>query len=40
MKIAIDGTIVREEITGTGFYITNLINGLMKVDNLNNYFFD
>ena len=38
MKIAIDGTIVREEITGTGFYITNLINGLIKIDNLNNYY--
>lgn len=38
MKIAIDGSIIGEEITGTGFYITNLINGLMKIDNLNNYY--
>jgi len=38
MRIAIDGTIVREEITGTGFYITNLINGLIKIDNINNYY--
>lgn len=38
MRIAIDGTIIREEITGTGFYITNLINGLMKVDDENQYF--
>lgn len=37
MNIAIDGTIIREEITGTGFYITNLINGLVKIDNLNIY---
>ncbi|MGZ5484806.1 MAG: glycosyltransferase family 4 protein [Nitrososphaeraceae archaeon] len=38
MNIAIDGTIIREEITGTGFYITNLINGLVKIDNLNSYY--
>lgn len=38
MKIAIDGSIIGEEITGTGFYITNLINGLIKIDNLNNYY--
>jgi len=38
MKIAIDGTIIREGITGTGFYITNLINGLLKVDRKNRYF--
>jgi glycosyltransferase involved in cell wall biosynthesis len=37
MNIAIDATIIREEITGTGFYITNLINGLIKIDNFNNY---
>jgi len=38
MNIAIDGTIIREGITGTGFYITNLINGLVKIDNLNSYY--
>ena len=38
MRIAIDATIIRKEITGTGFYITNLINGLIKIDNLNNYY--
>lgn len=38
MEIAIDGSIIREEITGTGFYITNLINGLMKIDDSNNYY--
>ena len=32
MKIAIDATIVRDEITGTGFYITNLINGLKEIE--------
>jgi glycosyltransferase involved in cell wall biosynthesis len=38
MKIAIDGTILKEHITGTGFYIVNLIQGLLKVDFQNNYF--
>jgi glycosyltransferase involved in cell wall biosynthesis len=38
MKIAIDATIIREEITGTGFYITNLLNGLAKIDDLNKYY--
>ena len=38
MKIAIDATIIRDEITGTGFYITNLINGLKEIDNLNHYY--
>jgi glycosyltransferase involved in cell wall biosynthesis len=38
MNIAIDATIIREEITGTGFYITNLINGLVKIDSLNDYY--
>lgn len=38
MIIAIDATIIREEITGTGFYITNLINGLIKIDNSNTYY--
>ncbi len=37
-NIAIDGTIIREEITGTGFYITNLVNGLAKIDAHNQYF--
>lgn len=38
MKIAIDSTIIRGEITGTGFYITNLIKGLARVDNINEYY--
>ncbi|MCL4385561.1 MAG: glycosyltransferase family 4 protein [Actinobacteria bacterium] len=37
MKIAIDATIVRKENTGTGFYIINLLNGLLKKDNKNEY---
>ncbi|MHB8276106.1 MAG: glycosyltransferase family 4 protein [Candidatus Humimicrobiaceae bacterium] len=37
MKIAIDATIVRKENTGTGFYILNLLNGLLKVDAKNEY---
>ena len=37
MKIAIDATIVREENTGTGFYILNLLNGLLKIDAKNEY---
>jgi len=37
MKIAIDATIVREENTGTGFYILNLLNGLLKIDEKNEY---
>jgi len=38
MRIGIDATIIREEITGTGFYITNLINGLARIDDSNDYF--
>ena len=38
MKIAIDGTILKEQITGTGFYIINLIAGLIKIDDENDYF--
>ena len=38
MNIAIEGTIIKGEITGTGFYIANLINGLAKIDDLNNYY--
>jgi glycosyltransferase involved in cell wall biosynthesis len=38
MNIAIDATIIREEITGTGFYITNLLNGLLKIDDKNTYY--
>lgn len=38
MKIAIDGTILKEQITGTGFYIINLIAGLIKIDSENDYF--
>jgi len=38
MRIAIDATIIRKEITGTGFYIINLLNGLTKIDNLNKYY--
>ncbi len=34
MNIAIDCTIIGDEITGTGFYIINLINGLAKVSNV------
>ena len=37
MKIAIDATIVCKENTGTGFYIINLINGLIRNDNENEY---
>ena len=37
MKIAIDATIVRKENTGTGFYILNLLNGLLKIDAKNEY---
>ena len=32
MRIAIDATLLRKENTGTGFYIINLINGLLKID--------
>lgn len=38
MRIGIDATIIREDITGTGFYITNLINGLARIDDSNDYF--
>ena len=38
MRIAIDATIIRKEITGTGFYIINLIDGLRKIDNYNEYY--
>lgn len=38
MKIAIDATIIRKENTGTGFYIINLINGLAKIKDGNDYY--
>lgn len=38
MKIGIDATIIRKENTGTGYYIINLINGLQKVDKVNQYY--
>ena len=38
MRIAIDATIIRKEITGTGFYIINLINGLREIDDSNEYY--
>lgn len=38
MRITIDATILRKENTGTGFYITNLINGLGEVDKSNKYY--
>ena len=38
MKIAIDATIIRKENTGTGFYIINLINGLAKIRDDNDYY--
>jgi len=37
MKIAIDATILRSQNTGTGFYVINLLNGLMKYDKENEY---
>lgn len=37
MKIAIDATILRSQNTGTGFYIINLLNGLIKYDKENEY---
>jgi len=37
MRIAIDATILRSQNTGTGFYIINLITGLLNVDNDNEY---
>lgn len=37
MKIAIDATILRNQNTGTGFYIINLITGLMLHDKKNEY---
>jgi glycosyltransferase involved in cell wall biosynthesis len=38
LRIAIDATIIRGEITGTGFYIVNLLKGLSRIDNSNEYF--
>jgi len=39
MNIAIDATLLRKENTGTGFYIINLINGLLKTsDDSNSYY--
>ena len=38
MKIAIDATIIRKENTGTSFYIINLINGLAKIKDGNDYY--
>ena len=37
MRIAIDATILRSQNTGTGFYVINLLNGLMKYDKENEY---
>ena len=39
MRIAIDATLVRKENTGTGFYIINLINGLLKLNDDNNQYY-
>lgn len=38
MRIAIDATIIRKEITGTGFYIVNLLNGLVRYGASHEYF--
>ena len=37
MNIAIDATILRRQNSGTGFYIINLITGLLEVDEDNKY---
>ena len=37
MNIAIDATILRRQNSGTGFYIINLITGLLEVDEDNEY---
>ena len=37
MRIAIDATILRNQNTGTGFYIINLITGLLNADADNEY---
>ena len=39
MKIAIDATILRSQNTGTGFYIINLINGLLKTSSDSDTFY-
>lgn len=39
MRIAIDATLLRKENTGTGFYIINLINGLLKLNDDNNQYY-
>lgn len=39
MKIGIDATIIRTEITGTGYYIINLVNGLKELTLVNNHKF-
>ncbi|MBC8390244.1 MAG: glycosyltransferase family 4 protein [Actinobacteria bacterium] len=38
MKIAIDATIVRKENTGVGFYVINLLSGLCRADDHNEYY--
>jgi len=39
MKIAIDATLLRKENTGTGFYIINLVNGLLETSDDKDSFY-